>query len=73
MKSVTGGTNTAVQLGIKMNKLVHVWDTNTEQWYKYNPNSGIFEKEDTPTLTKNFAGIGTRDIENYKTLNKETN
>ena len=25
----------------------------------------IFQKTETPTLTKNFAGIGSRDIENY--------
>ena len=27
----------------------------------------------TPTLTRNFAGVGTRDIENYNTLDKTTN
>ena len=73
-KSVNGGTNTAIQLGIKLNKPVYVWDINTEKWNKFEPNledvlsgktvSEFYEVE-TPTLTKNFAGIGSRDIENY--------
>ena len=68
---VTGGTNTAVQLGIKLNKPVYVWDLNTESWYKFDGKQFVIT--DTPTLTKNFAGIGTRDIENYNIYNKDTN
>jgi hypothetical protein len=73
-KSVSGGTNTAIQLGIKLNKPVYVWDINSETWNKFELNledpltgktvSEFYEVE-TPTLTKNFAGIGSRDIENY--------
>ena len=60
---VQGGTNTAVQLAIKLNKPTHVFDLTTEQWYKFD---GLqFTETATPILTKNFAGIGTRDIENY--------
>lgn len=75
---VSGGTNTAVQLGIKMNKPVYVWDTNNEIWYEYKTNeygdNGEFKARiSAPTLTKNFAGVGTRDIENYSTLDKTTN
>ena len=71
---VSGGTNTAVQLGIKLNKPVYVWDINTEQWYSYEKSmsdpfkGGLidgFVQSQTPALTKNFAGIGSRDIENY--------
>jgi hypothetical protein len=69
-REVSGGTNTAVQLAIIMEKPVHVWDVNTEKWYTYK--NGKFVEEDTPTLTKNFAGVGTRDIENYNTFNKAT-
>jgi hypothetical protein len=43
MNGVTGGTNTAVQLGIKMNKEVHVWNTVDEKWYKYNSTTNKFE------------------------------
>lgn len=65
-KSVEGGTNMAVQVGIKQCKPVHVYDLNTESWYQYNQSTGRFEVEDTPVLTKSFAGVGTRNIQNYK-------
>lgn len=65
-KSVEGGTNMAVQVGIKQGKSVHVYDLNTESWYQYNQSTGRFEVEDTPVLTKSFAGVGTRNIQNYK-------
>ena len=65
-KAVEGGTNMAVQIGIKQGKPVHVYDLNTESWYRYNQSTGKFEIEDTPILTKSFAGVGTRNIQNYK-------
>ena len=65
-KSVEGGTNMAVQIGIKQGKPVHVYDLNTESWYQYNQSTGKFEVEETPVLTKSFAGVGTRNIQNYK-------
>lgn len=65
-KAVQGGTNMAVQVGIKQGKPVHVYDLNTESWYQYNQSIGRFEVEDTPVLTKSFAGVGTRNIQNYK-------
>ncbi len=65
-KAVQGGTNMAVQVGIKQGKPVHVYDLNTESWYQYNKSTGRFEVEDTPVLTKSFAGVGTRNIQNYK-------
>lgn len=64
--AVEGGTNMAVQVGIKQGKPVHVYDLNTESWYQYNQSTGRFEVEDTPVLTKSFAGVGTRNIQNYK-------
>lgn len=63
---VLGGTNTAVQLGITLNKPTHVFDLNTEKWYKYDLNTKVFKEESTPVLTKKFAGVGTRDIQKYK-------
>lgn len=65
-KAVQGGTNMAVQIGIKQGKPVHVYDLNTESWYQYNQSTGRFDVEDTPVLTKSFAGVGTRNIQNYK-------
>lgn len=64
--AVEGGTNMAVQVGIKQGKPVHVYDLNTESWYQYNQSTGRFEVEDTPVLTKSFAGVGTRNIQNYR-------
>lgn len=69
-RSVKGGTNTAVQLAIKMNKPVYVWDTSSEQWHVHTKDG--FVVSDTPVLTENFAGVGTRDIENYNAPNKAT-
>lgn len=69
-KAVQGDTNMAVQVGIKQGKPVHVYDLNTENWYQYNQSTGRFEVEDTPVLTKSFAGVGTRNIQNYK-VNKD--
>lgn len=69
-RGVKGGTNTAVQLAIKMNKPVYVWDTSSEQWYVFTKDG--FVVSDTPVLTENFAGVGTRDIESYNVPNKAT-
>ena len=77
--AVLGGTNTAVQLGIKMGKPVYVFDLDTKKWYtqdldflangfdktKHEWNYNGWLEIDTPTLTKNFAGVGSRDIESY--------
>ena len=76
---VFGGTNTAVQLGIKLGKPVYVFDLDTKKWYtqdldflangfdktKHEWNYNGWLEIDTPTLTKNFAGVGSRDIELY--------
>jgi len=76
---VFGGTNTAVQLGIKLGKPVYVFDLDTQKWYTqdkeyldkgYNETKHAWDYNgwieiDTPVLTKNFAGVGSRDIESY--------
>ncbi len=76
---VMGGTNTAVQLGIKMGKPVYVFDLDTQKWYtqdkeyldkgydktKQEWDYNGWKEISTPALTKNFAGVGSRDIENY--------
>jgi predicted NAD-dependent protein-ADP-ribosyltransferase YbiA (DUF1768 family) len=61
---VKGGTSYAVSFAQRMKKPIYVWDIDTENWYKWNGKS--FESTETPRLTKNFAGIGSRDLENYK-------
>lgn len=57
-----GGTGYAIQMAINESKPVYVYDQIREEWYK-NVN-GEWAKSDVPILTKNFAGIGTRDINN---------
>ena len=70
--AVQGGTGYAVEMAIQAGKPVYVFDLVDNVWMKYNPEGlidtdipgakGRFEQIDTPVLTKNFAGIGTREI-----------
>lgn len=68
---VKGGTNTAVQLGIKLGKPVYVWDLKNQFWTKFDGKN--FVQIDTPVLTKNFAGVGSRDIESYNVKDNDGN
>lgn len=68
MNGVSGGTNTAVQLGIALNKPVYVFDIFKNKWYVYNNERKTFVTTQTPTLTTNFAGVGTRDIQSYSIM-----
>lgn len=61
---VNGGTSVAVQLGITMGKPTYVFnqvanDSYPQGWYKWDNAKQDFVSISTPTLTKNFAGIGT--------------
>jgi predicted NAD-dependent protein-ADP-ribosyltransferase YbiA (DUF1768 family) len=57
---VAGGTGYAVQMAINLGKPVHVFDQSTGKWF-INSN-GLWTEESTPKLSKKFAGIGTREI-----------
>lgn len=57
---VNGGTGWAVQMAIDNDIPVFVFDQEKNKWFK-NIN-GNWEYSDTPELTHNFAGIGTREI-----------
>lgn len=60
---VEGGTGWAVQMAIDNKKTVCVYDQKTKFWYKYDYILGWFECfHETPVLTNNFAGIGTREL-----------
>jgi len=61
--TVNGGTGWAVQMAIDNNKPVHVFDQDKGKWYEYNYSTKSWDETDTPTLTKNFAGIGSRKID----------
>lgn len=59
--AVTGGTGYAVQMAINNNKPVYIFDQSTNQWAKNI--DGVWSRmTEIPTLTKNFAGIGSRNI-----------
>lgn len=62
---VNGGTGWAVQMAIDNNKPVYVFDQNTNLWYEWQKDKKEGDgwiTTNTPVLTQNFAGIGTREI-----------
>ena len=59
-KVVDGGTGWAVQMAIDDGKIVNFYDQEKCVWGRYC--NGKWERSDTPVLTKNFAGIGTRKL-----------
>lgn len=58
--AVQGGTGYAVAMAILHNKPVYVYDQERKQWFSHI--DGKWSVSQTPTLTMNFAGIGTRNI-----------
>ena len=58
--AVAGGTGYAVEMARQAKKPVYVYDQERKQWYNNTGNG--WEKSDIPVLTHNFAGIGTRNI-----------
>lgn len=58
---VDGGTGWAVQMAIDDNKPVYVYDQIRKQWFS-NINGQWQVFSGIPKLTKNFAGIGTREL-----------
>jgi hypothetical protein len=61
---VAGGTGYAVEMAIQENKPVYVFDQNRNNWYMVTE-TGYKRLDYIPTLTKNFAGIGTRKINEF--------
>lgn len=59
-KVVDGGTGWAVQMAIDAGKIVNFYDQDKCVWGRYS--DGKWERIDTPVLTKNFAGIGSRKL-----------
>lgn len=71
--SVAKGTNTALQLAIALNKDAYVFDTLTFKWYKYIEEVlSLCEIDYIPVLTDRYAIVGTRDVEDYKVLDRAT-
>lgn len=77
-REVLGGTGWAVSMGIDNNKPIYVFEQNENSWYEYikdgdtendkfTPSGKFLKISHIPKLSENFAGIGTRDInENAK-------
>lgn len=57
---VGGGTGWATQMAIDAEKPVYAFDQEQNRWFTWK--KSMFIDCDTPTLTQNFAGIGTRKI-----------
>lgn len=67
---VKGGTGYAVQMAINERKPVYVFDATKEGWYKYDYNVKNFVPTETPKLTRNFAGIGSRSLSTQEVIDK---
>ena len=59
---VDGGTGWAVQMAIDEGKTVYLFDQERNQWFLNENNEWSYYMEDSPVLTENFAGIGTREL-----------
>ena len=61
--TVVGGTGWAVQMALDSKKPIFVFEQNVNLWYSFDEEFGMFRSiRLTPRLPENFAGIGTRDI-----------
>jgi hypothetical protein len=61
--NVGGGTGYAIACAIDNKKPVYVYDQLFKSWFYYDYDDDQFQiYEGVPTLTKKFAGIGTRNI-----------
>lgn len=68
---VAGGTGWAVQMAVDCQKPVFVYlqDTMGGGWFRYMPVVGFESlRGEIPKLTKDFAGIGTREINDFGKL-----
>lgn len=59
---VDGGTGWACHMAIDLGQPVHVFDQLNEAWFSWWREDGAFVMVGIPTLTADFAGIGTRNI-----------
>lgn len=65
---VDGGTGWAVQMAVDADKPVFLFlqDAMGGGWFRYMPIVGFeWNRGDVPVLTENFAGIGTRNLNEY--------
>jgi hypothetical protein len=62
---VEGGTGWAVQMGIDNHKPVYVFDQKYNRWLSYDYDEKMFVFCEPPVLTENYAGIGTRNLNDH--------
>ena len=60
---VQGGTGYAVAMAILHGKPVYVYDQERQQWFSHI--DGKWSVSQIPILTKNFAGVGTRELNEF--------
>ena len=70
-KGVKGGTNSAVQTSIYLNKPTYVLDIATGNWYVYSKKDSMFIETQTPTLSNRSALVGSRTLEKYSKKDKD--
>lgn len=59
---VNGGTGWAVQMGVDNSKPVYLFEQDRLTWMQFHYTDKLFVECDTPILTRDFAGIGSRAI-----------
>lgn len=66
-KVCLGGTGWTVEMAKVLNKVLYVYDVGFDLWCRYNPHRDLFFPCDStlPTLTKNTAIVGMRNIYEY--------
>lgn len=57
---LSGGTAYAVEMAIQHQVPVHFFEQEKGQWFTWD--GAAWQETEVPTLTQNFAGIGTRDL-----------
>ena len=68
ISQVKGGTGYAVQMAINEGKPVYIYDGTKNSWFTWDGTT--FSRTNTPTLTKNFAGIGSRSLSSTEVWKK---
>lgn len=70
--TISGGTNTALQLAIELGNEAYVFDATTFEWWYYDMEQWKLIPCESPILDKQYAIVGTRDVEDYHVKDKRT-
>ena len=70
--TISGGTNTALQLAIELGNEAYVFDVTTFEWWYYDMEQWKLIPCESPILDKQYAIVGTRDVEDYHVKDKRT-